>query len=284
LVSNNSNFILGSCTEEALVTVSTKVDGFVTGGGYILQDNVCGDKGGNGNIGYKNNFGFNIKYNKAGTKIQGTWNSIFRRMENGVVHTYQVRSAQADKLDVYQYSATSYKAVFTFTGANLKDLTTNNSTVASNLVVRVIVWDNGEPGGGIDKIYYDVRQDSKLWYQSSCISEDQLLTKGNIQIHVPGKPGTITMRDDQTQTALAQSFELKASPNPTHSYFTLQLPNLTSGKVNVRVMDLLGRVVEAKQNLGAGGTLRIGSEYRPGVYIVEVRQGNTVKQLKLVKQ
>jgi hypothetical protein len=281
----NTNYILGSCTERALVTVSTKVDGFVTGGGYLLQDNTCGIKGVSGNTGYKDNYGFNIKYNKAGTNLQGNWNSIFRRMENGVVHTYQVKSSQAYKLDVYQYSASSYRAEFTFTGGNLKDLTTNNSTVASNLIIKVIVWDNGEPGSGIDKMYYEVRNDNTLLYQTDCGGAVQLIAKGNIQIHVPGKPAAITQRDVQnSSTTLAQTFELKASPNPTRSYSTLQLSNINSGAVNLRVTDILGRVVESKQNLVPGQTLRIGSSYRPGIYIVEVRQGNTIKQIKLVKQ
>jgi hypothetical protein len=213
-------------------------------------------------------------------------------METNGVHTYQVRSAQAYSLSISQFTATSYRAVFTFTGGNLKDLTNNNSTIASNLTINVVIWDNGEPGSGVDGIYYEVKDGNTLLYQSDCngsiVSLAPLtnLAKGNIQIHTLGaKAGAITLRDGQSsQTATAQVFELRATPNPTRSYFTVQLPNVINSAVNVRVIDILGRVVETRQNLAAGQTLRIGSGYKPGVYIVEVTQGTIVKQLKLVKE
>ncbi|MEO6328020.1 MAG: hypothetical protein ABIO55_03775, partial [Ginsengibacter sp.] len=106
VTSSNSNFVIG-CSNPQVVTISTKVDGFVTGGGYILQNGTTGTKGGTPNNGYKNNFGFNIKYNNAGTKLQGNWNTIFRRLESGVVHSYQVKSSQASQLVVTRISATS---------------------------------------------------------------------------------------------------------------------------------------------------------------------------------
>jgi len=55
-------------------------------------------------------------------------------------------------------------------------------------------------------------------------------------------------------------------------------------KVNLRVFDLSGRTVELLWNINAGQTLQIGSKYRPGMYIVEMIQGNNRKQLKLIKQ
>jgi hypothetical protein len=294
--SSTSSFVLGNnCTDNALVTVSTKVDGFVTGGGYILQNNTCKTYGGPSNVGYKNNFGFNIKYNKAGTKPQGTWTSIFRRMENGVVHTYQLKSTQASSLTVSQFTATSYRASFTFTGGNLKDLTNNSSTVASGLTINVVIWDNGEPGGGVDGIYYEVlANNGNVIYKSDCNGSFTSLiplinlVKGNIQIHMLGsKAAPTTTREVQsaTVTTLGQSFQVTASPNPSFSYFNLNIAgNNAAGLVNMKVTDVLGRVVEANQNLAPGQTLRIGSDYRPGVYIVQVMQGDTVKQLKLVKQ
>ena len=53
--------------------------------------------------------------------------------------------------------------------------------------------------------------------------------------------------------------------------------------VNLRVVDVLGRVIEVRNNIFAGQYLQIGNNYRPGVYFVEVTQGNTKKQLKLIK-
>ena len=53
--------------------------------------------------------------------------------------------------------------------------------------------------------------------------------------------------------------------------------------MSIRVVDVLGKVVEVRNNIFAGETLQIGNNYRPGIYFVEVTQGNNKKQLKLIK-
>jgi hypothetical protein len=78
---------------------------------------------------------------------------------------------------------------------------------------------------------------------------------------------------------------LKAYPNPSTNKFTVNVQSSNrEEKIQVRVMDLNGRVVELFNNLSANQTLQIGSNYRPGMYIVEMIQGNERKQLKLIKQ
>ncbi len=54
--------------------------------------------------------------------------------------------------------------------------------------------------------------------------------------------------------------------------------------VSLRVADVLGRVVEVRRGITANGTLRIGDNYRPGIYVVEVMQGKDKVVMKLVKQ
>jgi hypothetical protein len=49
-------------------------------------------------------------------------------------------------------------------------------------------------------------------------------------------------------------------------------------------MDINGRTIEVRNNLNVGQTLRLGGDYRPGIYIIEMIQGNNRKQLKLMKQ
>jgi hypothetical protein len=78
---------------------------------------------------------------------------------------------------------------------------------------------------------------------------------------------------------------LKAFPNPTSSSFTvLAESNDVKQKIEVRVMDLYGRTVEIRPNIVSGQTLRLGDQYRPGVYFIEMIQGNNRRQLKLIKQ
>lgn len=81
-----------------------------------------------------------------------------------------------------------------------------------------------------------------------------------------------------------QKLQMNARPNPTTNQFTVQLAGVMDKGINLRVFDVLGRTVEARQGLAAGTTLQIGATYRPGVYIVEAIQGNERVKMKLIKQ
>jgi hypothetical protein len=89
---------------------------------------------------------------------------------------------------------------------------------------------------------------------------------------------------DNTTTLQATTFEAKAYPNPTTSQFNVKLESSnTIDPINIVVYGINGNVVEQKQKLTAGQTIQLGALYRPGVYILEMIQGNQRKQLKLVK-
>jgi hypothetical protein len=53
--------------------------------------------------------------------------------------------------------------------------------------------------------------------------------------------------------------------------------------INMKVVDLSGRVVESRNNLTGEQTIRIGDNLKPGVYFVELQQGSEIKQIKLLK-
>jgi alpha-N-acetylglucosamine transferase len=87
------------------------------------------------------------------------------------------------------------------------------------------------------------------------------------------------------QQTIVHQLAIKAFPNPTNSQFNVQLlSNNNTDKVQLRVMDIQGRTVEMMHNLNAGQVVQIGAAYRPGIYIVEMIQGNNRKQVKLLKQ
>ena len=46
---------------------------------------------------------------------------------------------------------------------------------------------------------------------------------------------------------------------------------------------IAGRVIESKTAISIGETIQLGEQYKAGTYIVEVRQGQNMKVLKLVK-
>jgi hypothetical protein len=94
-----------------------------------------------------------------------------------------------------------------------------------------------------------------------------------------------TSRTAEQAEMAPSKFNLKAYPNPSLSQFTIQVDSDNrADKINLRVLDLMGRTVQSFNNVVPNSTLQLGSTYRPGVYIVEMIQGNNRKQLKLLKQ
>ena len=283
LSTTNSSYMFGDCLDLPLVTVSTKAEGFVTGGGYMIPSNSSGTIG-TGAIGYKNNFGFNVKYNKSGTNLQGNWNTIIRMKDaQGKMHTYQVKSSSPKSLVVGKISATSYRADITFTGANIQDQTTGQGYGATG-IVNLTVYDNGEPGTGIDQILINVKYPgtTDFYLSTSTTNAIPVLTAGNIQIHTLGAK-TARIAADQQVTEV-QPFNLRALPNPSATSFNLQLTSSNKvDKMSIRVTDITGRTVQVLHDLAPNQTLSIGAGYRPGLYMVELVQGNERKQIKLVK-
>lgn len=87
-----------------------------------------------------------------------------------------------------------------------------------------------------------------------------------------------------TEEEDVQSLIIKATPNPSFNYFTLLTKSSSDKPINVTVTDVLGRVVETRLNIAGNGKLQLGSNYRQGIYFVEVVQGKQRQLVKLVKE
>ena len=108
------------------------------------------------------------------------------------------------------------------------------------------------------------------------------LAHGDMLGRCPG-----STRHATTHVALPEqsgTLSIQALPNPTTGYFAIRVSGDPSQKASLRVTDLLGRIVERKDNLATNHTYHVGSDYQPGVYFVEVVQGNVRKVVKLIKQ
>jgi hypothetical protein len=76
--------------------------------------------------------------------------------------------------------------------------------------------------------------------------------------------------------------EVKVFPNPTTSNFNLQVITSDQQEVVVRILDVQGRFIKSVK-VAPYQTLNIGSELKSGSYLVEVKQGNSVKTTRVVK-
>ncbi len=74
------------------------------------------------------------------------------------------------------------------------------------------------------------------------------------------------------------------APNPSQDQFSLKILGKSDEKVTVRILDVMGRLVEKRTNITANTTITLGNNYRAGLYYAEVMQGKEKAVLKLIKQ
>jgi len=71
-------------------------------------------------------------------------------------------------------------------------------------------------------------------------------------------------------------------PNSSAKGFMLNVTGDAGSQLILRVMDISGRIVETK-NLTSNQSIRVGDNYRAGMYFAEIMQGNERKIVKLIK-
>jgi hypothetical protein len=202
----------GTCGDvRSVVTVSKPLDDFITGGGYLQLTSSSGIKA--GDIGTKNNFGFNVKFNKSKTNLQGNINTIIRRTESdGLVHIYQIKGNSMTSLSV-QPASNSNPPTATFNGkANIQDITNPLApiSVEGNATLQVTMVDNGEPGAKsdpMDRISITVwNKSGGLWFASNwngAKTVDQNIAQGNLKVR---SSGSFVSGTALSNTFLASSF------------------------------------------------------------------------------
>jgi len=128
-------------------------------------------------------------------------------------------------------------------------------------------------------------------------------TGGAITVKSQSRCGTLSAARSQTLTHTgcaigtkmslpittnnSNSFEVSLYPNPTANAFKLLIKNskasgLSSNQAIVKVIDIQGRMIKSFQ-ANTNQVISIGTELKPGVYMVEVRVGEEVKVVRAVK-
>jgi hypothetical protein len=99
--------------------------------------------------------------------------------------------------------------------------------------------------------------------------------------------GNCTVAASHTRGRLAgaagNSFGVQVLPNPSTSVFTLRIETVQTVPMNLRVLDIQGRVLEQRNNINPTQQLNIGAGFKPGIYFAEITQGTDRKVIKLLK-
>ena len=180
-------------------TVATTATGFVTGGGYLNNVSSVGQVP--GTPGAKTNFGFNVKYNKSSTNLQGQINVIVRSKTvapgdtcaagPGGFHVYQIKSNNITSLAVNIPSTTFPSTATAIAYANLQDVTGSKACSVWGGGTIILNMTDGTPGGQTDMISIQVfDKNNILWFGSALSGStivQQLMSSptggGNVTIH-----------------------------------------------------------------------------------------------------
>ena len=71
-------------------------------------------------------------------------------------------------------------------------------------------------------------------------------------------------------------------PNPSTSAFSLLVKTSSKGIFKARVLDVLGREINSFTG-ESDNAIKFGNELKAGVYMIEVREGDKVKTVRVVK-
>ena len=282
-----------SADDNSIVTISKPLgDLFITGGGYLTLSNSSGIKA--GTSGTKNNYGFNVKYNKNKTSLQGNINTIIRRMENDGLHVYQVKGNSMTSLSVI--TTCPKKAVF-IGKANIQDITNplNSIAVDGNATLQVTMTDNGEPGN-FDKIGITVwNKNGGLWFSSNwngTSTFEQTIGGGNLKVHgglncgnspiVNNTNGPTTNKNTVEESIVLEKPEITIWPNPSNSEFNLEISNkLENQDINIEIFDQNGRLIQKSTSVNE--KLNFGLNLQSGLYFIKITHGSFQETKRVVK-
>ena len=87
----------------------------------------------------------------------------------------------------------------------------------------------------------------------------------------------------ETGIEAGETLTIQVMGNPASDYFTLVPQSGNQEKLHLRVMDATGKVIETRTNVSAAEAILLGKNYRSGMYLLEVVQGQQRLTFKLMK-
>jgi hypothetical protein len=101
--------------------------------------------------------------------------------------------------------------------------------------------------------------------------------------HDMSGPVTNNILSEEERAKITGGLAVKVMPNPSTSSFNIYInSDDDKERIVIQVFDLFGRKVE-ERIANKGAVVRIGDNYQPGVYLVNIIQGNGRKEIKLIK-
>lgn len=156
---------------------------------------------------------------------------------------------------------------------------------ASSITVPKLSFVNSDNTSGVAKTNFKVSTGAENQRATFNISvKVDNYYNGSVKVPVIVTRGTSASIASSSKIRDTDGFDVTVLPNPSHDYYKLQIQSGNKyEKINIKVSDVTGRVIETKQNLRAGDIIKMGEQYRAGTYMAEIIQGQNRKVIKLIK-
>lgn len=245
-------YYTGQTDQTTLVTLALPSSNSVSGGGHLLLSQSAGSYA--GTSGSKMNFGFTMRLNPGGKKLQGQINVIFRRLVAGEWRTYQIKSNKINSLAVDVSDPSYHKAIIS-TKATLRDITDSENPIdlGGNLSLLLEAWEHTtEATGKSDQLAVTLLRNSDLLFASSWNVTSpitQLLNGGKINVRqskadkLPEQSPEQLAVEKILGAATGGSASLSTQPNPFRDQTLIQLETVKTQAVILRIYDARGRAV-----------------------------------------
>jgi hypothetical protein len=98
----------------------------------------------------------------------------------------------------------------------------------------------------------------------------------------PVKISGVTAANRTSANMVEIPFSVKVFPNPSMGVFNIEVQSPDNESVFIKVVDMQGRLVNSMK-ANSNTSFKIGWELRPGIYFLEVTQGDNKKYIKILK-
>jgi len=158
-------------------------------------------------------------------------------------------------------------------------------TVTENCgpVTTILSVTSNQPQTG-NNVDWEIVDDHNVRLRAKQSGEDRIYTITITSTDESGNQVVKSVTVTVPKTAVTEKIRLdvKVMPNPSKTYFNLYVKSNSDIPVTLQVFDLFGRIKEERK-FYPDATIRLGDNYRPGIYFVKLTQGNIDKYITLLK-
>jgi len=293
MIVDNGYYIRNDSRDDATITFYIPQDDVVSGGGQLIGD--ANSKGKyKANSGSVTMFGFYALLKPGMPQPSGHMNMWFSGTnQTGSTVTYQLEINSINGLGVKNSKAYPKHAEFHGTGKLWNRSGPSPMLVEDNVTVQTHLIDGGE-WRDRDSLTVNIWSNNNVLLHSSnwihTKPTPQLLYFGNVTVHSGSSLDesssalmTKSLIEYQKEKFNQKDLSVTVFNNPTTNQFALKVVSPHADVYSIRVTDISGRTVEARNNVPIGNMLQIGGNYKRGMYFAEIRQGKQLRVVKLVK-